>query len=135
MRKTLNFTVTDEGRDKDKVFVITEMSASQAESWAIRALLALMNEGTQLPEGFDQMGMAGMAEVGVRALSNLRWETAKPLLDEMFACVKIMPDPKKPKVVRDLEENDIEEVVTRFKLRKEVFNLHAGFFKLASPSA
>lgn len=130
-RKTVNYTVTDEGRDKGKVFVITEMSASKAESWAMRALLALMAGNIEIPEGFDRMGMAGMAEAGIRALSGLKWEVAEPLLDEMWACIQIMPDPTKPYLIRNLIEEDIEEIMTRVKLRGEVWKLHAGFLKAA----
>ena len=44
----------------------------------MRALLALMASGVEVPEGFDRMGMAGMAEIGIRALSGLKWEVADP---------------------------------------------------------
>lgn len=132
-RATANYTVTDEGRDQGKVFVLTEMPASKAESWAMRALLALMNSGVEVPEGFERMGMAGMAEVGLKALSGLKWETAEPLLAEMFECVQFMPDPAKPQIVRALFEQDIEEIATRLKLRAEVWKLHTGFLKAVAP--
>jgi len=128
-RKVSNYTVTKEGRDLGKTFVITEMPASRAEAWATRALLALMAGGVELPDGFERMGMAGMAEVGIKAISGLKWEVAEPLLAEMFECVQIMPDKSKPSIVRDLIEQDIEEIVTRFDLRMEVWNLHTGFFQ------
>lgn len=133
-RQTANYTVTDDGRDRGKVFVITEMPASKAESWAMRALLALMAGGVEVPDGFERMGMAGMAEVGLRALTGLKWEVAEPLLAEMWGCVQIMPDPSKPHVVRALIEEDIEEVVTRIKLRAEVWKLHTDFLKAVAPS-
>lgn len=137
-RQTLNYTVTAEGRDKGKVFVLTEMSASKAESWAMRALLALMGSGVEVPEGFERMGMAGMAEVGFRALTGLHWDVAKPLLDEMMECVAYMPDAAKPQIVRPLMESagveDIEEVATRLQLRVEVWKLHTGFLKAVAPS-
>lgn len=133
-RSTVNYTVTDDGRDFGKVFVLTEMPASKAESWAMRALLALMASGVEVPEGFDRMGMAAMAEVGIRALSGLKWEVAEPLLAEMMECVQVMPDPGKPHVVRRLIEEDIEEVATRVKIRAEVWKLHTGFLKAAAPS-
>ena len=133
-RSTVNYTVKDEGRDSGKVFVLTEMPASKAESWAMRALLALMASGVEVPEGFDRMGMAAMAEIGIRALSGLKWETAEPLLAEMWECVQVMPNPTKPHVVRRLIEEDIEEIATRVKLRAEVWKLHTGFLKAVAPS-
>ena len=133
-RKTLQYTVQDEGRDKGKVFVITEMSASQAESWASRAILALMAGGVELPEGFDRFGMAGIAELGIKALARLKWEDAQPLLDEMWACVQILPNPAKPNISRALIEEDIEEVATRVKLRMEIWSLHVGFSRADAKS-
>jgi len=133
-RSTANFTVQDQGRDNGKVFVLTELPASKAESWAMRAILALMAGGVELPAGFDRLGMAGMAEVGIKALSGLKWEVAEPLLAEMWQCVQIMPDSSKPHVVRNLIEEDIEEIATRVKLRAEVWKLHTGFLKAVAPS-
>lgn len=133
-RATLNYTVTDDGRDKGKVFVLTELPASQAESWALRSLLALMSGGVEVPAGFERMGMAAMAEVGIKALSQLKWEVAEPLLNEMWQCVQVMPDPARPHVVRRLIEEDIEEVMTRVKLRAEIWKLHTGFLKAVAPS-
>ena len=126
-RNTLNYTVTDEGRDKGKTFVLTEMPASRAEAWAMRAILALLANNVELPDGFDRLGMAGMAEVGIKALSGLKWDVAEPLLSEMWDCVQIMPDPSKPHVVRPLIEEDVEEITTRVKIRAEVWKLHTGF--------
>ena len=132
-RNTANYTVTDEGRDQGKVFVLTEMPASRAESWAMRALLALMAGGVEVQPGFDRMGMAAMAEIGIKALVGLKWEVAEPLLAEMWSCVQIMPDPTKPHVIRNLIEEDIEEITTRIKLRAEVWKLHTGFLKAVAP--
>jgi hypothetical protein len=133
-RATANFTVTDDGRDKGKVFVITEMPASRAESWAMRAILALMAGGVEVPEGFDRMGMAAMAEIGIKAIAGLKWEVAEPLLAEMWSCVQFIPDPSKPHIVRNLFEEDIEEIATRIKIRAEVWKLHTGFLKAVAPS-
>jgi hypothetical protein len=133
-RNTLNYTVTDEGRDKGKTFVLTEMPASRAEAWAMRAILALLANNVELPDGFERLGMAGMAEVGIKALSGLKWDVAEPLLSEMWDCVQIMPDPSKPQIVRNLIEEDIEEISTRVKLRAEVWKLHTGFLKAVAPS-
>ena len=133
-RSTINYTVQDEGRDQGKTFVLTELPASRAEAWAMRAILALMAGGIEVPEGFERMGMSAMAEIGIKALSGLKWEVAEPLLEEMWACVQIMPDSSKPHVVRNLIEQDIEEIATRIKLRAEVWKLHVDFLKAVAPS-
>jgi hypothetical protein len=133
-RKIAQWTVEDEGRDKGKVFLLTEMPASRAESWATRVLLALMGSNTNLPENFADMGMAGLAELGLKAIAGLKWEVAEPLLEEMLQCVQIIPSPGKPQVVRALVESDIEEILTRFKLRVEVWKLHMDFLQAVAPS-
>jgi hypothetical protein len=133
-RKTENYKVPDEGRDFGKVFVLTEMPASRSEAWAMRALFALLANNADIPPNIVSMGMAGMAQVGIKALSGLRWEVAEPLLAEMWSCVQFMPDPSKPHIVRPLIEEDIEELITRVKLRGEVWKLHADFLKAVAPS-
>ncbi|MDR0480005.1 MAG: hypothetical protein LBH31_09455 [Burkholderiaceae bacterium] len=131
-RKTVTYTA-DDGRDQGKVFVLTEMPASQAERWALRAFMALAKGGIELPDNVANMGMAGIAMLGVSALSRTPWPEAQPLLDEMFGCVQIRPNPKSPAVVRELVEDDIEEIATRLKLRMELLKLHVDFSRPAAP--
>lgn len=131
-RKVTNFTVTDEGRDKGKTFVITEMSADQLEAWAARALLLLMGSGAEVPEDAATMGVAGLVSVGFKALSGLRFEVVAPLLEEMMECVQAMPDPSRPHVLTPLFPESIEEVMTRFQLRKAWWELHTSFLAAAA---
>lgn len=133
-RKTLVVEITDEGRDKGKNFIITEMSASQAEKWAMRAFLALMEAGVEVPDGIFSMGFAGIAVWGIQALGGLSWEKTEPLMDEMWECLSFLPDPKVPKVTRRLVEDDVEEVKTRMTLRKQIIALHTDFFTAAANS-
>lgn len=133
-RNTVTYTVTDANRDNGKTFLITEMSAAQAEAWAMRAILALMDGKIDLPEGVELEGMAGIAKIGIKALAGLRWEVAEPLMKEMFDCIQIIPDPSRPQIVRPLIEQDIEEIMTRVKLRGEVWALHTGFSVTAALS-
>lgn len=119
-------------RDKGKLFLLTEMPAMQAEQWAIRALLAIASTGVSVPEELKSAGMAGLAVMSLSALAFVRYEDAKPLLDEMLTCIEYIPDPSKPHVKRELHESDIEEVQTLVLLRKEVWNLHMGFSQAAS---
>lgn len=144
MRYTKYWKVETDGRDKGKTFLITEMSPSKAEKWAYRALLALINSNANLPKGFEQTGMAGLAQVGLQGLSGLPWHLAEPLLNEMFDCVQIVPDYPKfnmPRLLEDGEgepgsgDGDIEEVLTRLQLRKEVFALHVDFSQAVIQSA
>lgn len=141
-RKTITVT-TDTGRDAGKVFVIREMSASQAEKWAMRSFFAIAKSGKNAIkealnfdfEGVDWQSRATIAEVaaiGMNIFGAMDYDLAEPLLDEMFSCVSIMPDPKTPSVVRALIDDDIEEISTRLFLRKEIFKLHVDFFTAAA---
>lgn len=129
-RKEATF-VADSGRDKGKQFHITEMSASQAENWAIRVILAVGNAGIEIPDGLASQGMAGLLAIGYMSLLKIPFESAKPLLDDMMTCVQYVP---MQGVKRPLIEDDIEEVSTRLQIRKAVWNLHMDFFLGASES-
>lgn len=111
-----------EGRDAGKKYQITEMSAEAAEWWAFRALQAIAGADAELNL---QAPLADMAAQGIKALAKVHPDQAKPLLDEMMSCVQILvPATQKP---RPLLDGDIEDVKTRFMLRKAVMELHLGF--------
>jgi len=125
-RRKETVTIEAEGRDKGKVFVITEMPADQAERWAIRALLALAKAGVTVTDAAQ--GMAGLAAAGLAALGSLPYEAVGPLMAEMFSCVKYQHQPNQPlQDIDDGERSQIEEVATRLELRKRIFKLHTGF--------
>ena len=132
MRRTEVFTA-DTGRDAGKQFVVTEMSAYDAEWWFLRLGRAAMVAGVTLPTDWENASLATLAPLGLGAMAVLPERTFKELLDEMFVSVKFKPaNPKIPP--QDLIEGDgcqIEEFKTRFQLRKVWFYLHTGF----SPAA
>jgi hypothetical protein len=132
-RKTATVTITDEGRDLGKVFALHEMAATQAEDWAVRVFLALAKGGIEIPDNVAGRGLAGVAAMGFGALKGMSYSDAKPLLDEMMTCIKIIPDRSKPSYERDLVENDIEEVATRVNLRIELYKLHTDFLVAGVP--
>jgi hypothetical protein len=132
-RKEATFTATD-GRDKGRRYHIVEMSSRQSEEWAGRAIFTLMNFGVDIPDDMLTKGLAGLAAIGIKALSKVPFEAARPLFEEMMGCVEFMPDPKNAAVLRPLIDDDIEEVATRLKLRKAVLDLHLDFFIAAGRS-
>jgi len=83
-RREIYYEETAEGRDKGKVYKITEMPSEQGEEWAYRLLLSLSRSGVDLPEETLNLGMIGVAFLGVRALGGLQWHEAKALLDELM---------------------------------------------------
>jgi hypothetical protein len=127
-RKEKSVTIDAPGRDHGRTYLIKEMPAEQGEAWATRLMLALAKAGVEVPENFLDMGMAGVAVMGLRAMGGLSWDVAKPLMDEMMACVHITCHPGgKPFIPRPLISDDIEEIATRVRLREEVLEVHTGF--------
>lgn len=126
-RKTAIVQIQDDNRDRGKIFHLLEMPATQAERWAIRAFQALARSNVDIPEDIASAGLAGIATMGLRALSRMDELSLVILMDEMMLCVSFQPDPRKPDIVRPLMDDDIEEVATRLRLRMEVFTLHTGF--------
>jgi len=139
-RKIADVTIADEGRDKGKVFSLVEMSASAAEKWAGRALFVAAQSGADILN--VRAGMAGVATLSIGTVLGAKFSEVEPLLDEMFECVAYRPDPRNPAIMRGgrycnipgvmtvigpLVETDIEEVMTRVKLRQELLTLHLGF--------
>jgi len=132
-RKIKEITLSaDAKRDAGKTFVITEMPALKAEKWALRAFLALIRAGIEIPEQTQALGMAGIASLSFQALQGLSFDDVEPLLEEMMDCIKLRTSSS---FERKLADGDIEEVSTLFNLRKEVFQLHVDFSSGGVPSA
>jgi hypothetical protein len=135
VRKELDITIADEGRDLGKVFHLRELPASRAEKWAMQALMLAARSGVELPDNIGPaMGMQGIATIGIQAIMKVNFLEAEPLLNEMMSCISIKPDPQRPEIVRGLVEDDIEEIATRVLLRSEVIKLHINFSGTVNPS-
>jgi hypothetical protein len=136
MRKTSTYTVDSEGRDKGKSFLLTEMAATKAEDWAIRVMLALGAANVDIPDGALQLGMAALAEIGLKKLFAIDAVSIRPLLAELMECVEFVPNLQKPqvKVGYPLFESQVEEVKTLLMLKWEVLKLHISFLQAASLS-
>ena len=115
-------------RDAGKSYFITEMDAHSSFKWGCKAVLALINAGVNLPDGSENLGMAGLVGLTLSSLkTGLKWEEAEPLMDELMTCVRFIPDPAKPDIVRDIYPGDIEEFTTIALLHSEVLKLHINF--------
>lgn len=138
-RRIQTVTVSAEGRDQGKSFVLTEMSAADAEEWAMRIFLALTRAGIDIPGDVMGGGMAAisgvlpgiMANLLLNGVGGLHYDEVRPLLAQMMDCVRI----KEEMATRELTPDDIEEVGTRLFLRGEVFKLHTGFSASAATPA
>jgi len=134
-RNTKILTIEKPGRDLGKTFLLTEMSPIQAFRWGAKAAIALVNAGVKLPEGAEDMGFAGLIGASFSQLTNgIAWEDVEPLLDELMACVKIIPNKSNPDITTHFYEAFIDEVSTIAILHAEVFKLHINFTQAGSTS-
>lgn len=128
-RKTLKITISENNRDKDKTFLITEPSAIEAEKWAMRVTFGLGKGGVEIPAEVLQLpAVAILYAVGSQSL-RMPSRLALKLADEVMGWVQIV----EKKVTRALVDEDIEEVTTRLKLKAEALKLTFGFFIPAAP--
>ena len=123
-RKEITYTVSDEGRDKGKKFLITEMSARKAEEFALRAFSSAVACGIKNDKTDPSQGMLALAKIGYALIVTMPYEYSQPLLDQLMSCVKI----QEQHITRDVLEVDVEEVATYLKLKKAAYDLHVSFF-------
>lgn len=132
-RKEIPFIVEEEGRDKGKEFVITEMSAWDADSLA-QDIFRAMGESnyTGIPADVIAMGCAGLATVGLSVISASSPEVAHKLRDRLMATVEIV-------ITHDGNRNrravkgaiDFEEVSTIRTVLDKVFQANFNFLTIA----
>lgn len=132
-RKILDVPITEDGRDKGKLFRINEADALTTWKWGYRAVLAMIKNGAEIPDEIAKMGIIGFIAVGPHMLRGVDWRDLEPLLDELLPLLEIFPVPTDKSVVRKLIPHvDIEEPSTYQLLVAEILRLHVGF---SSPSA
>lgn len=127
MRKTKNVTIMEDGQEIK--FHIKQMSATQLESWIIRALLLAGGSGLAVPEGADiQAAGAYLAGRGFGALGGLEYSKIEPLMNDLLACCyHITGDNSMTQLNPGVVDGIIGDVRTLFELRKEALALNLGF--------
>ncbi|MFP1876254.1 hypothetical protein [Lonsdalea quercina] len=132
-RKQITYIVEDEGRDKGKEFLITEMSAWDAEELAEEIYRAMgQGEFNSLPADVVAMGSAGLATVGMSVLSAAPARTSRPIADKLLSTVEIVITHEGKETRRKVKPIDFEEVPTIRALKDKVFELNFGFLALAA---
>ncbi|CAH5458195.1 TPA: hypothetical protein N0X70_001580 [Enterobacter roggenkampii] len=131
-RKEIPYVVTDENRDKGKEFIITEMSAWDAEELA-QDLFRSMGETnfTGIPPDVTTMGCAGLATIGINVLSAASPEVARTLRDRLMATVQIVITHDGGRQIREVKPIDFEEVSTIRTLLDKVFKVNFEFLIIA----
>lgn len=123
-RKTCRLVIEDDGRDKGKAFVLTELPALDIERWTVRLVLALGKNGISLPDVQADSGFAGIAGILWVLIAQVTPSDAESLMDTMLQGLKI----DEGKITRAVSADDIEEPETLLQIRMAWVDLHAGFF-------
>ncbi|RRA37838.1 hypothetical protein C3O72_02935 [Cronobacter sakazakii] len=131
-RKEIPFIVEDENRDKGKEFIITEMSAWDADELAQDIFRAMGDSDfSAIPADVIAMGCAGLATVGLSVISASSPDVARQLRDRLMSTVEIV-------ITHDGKRNrrkvngaiDFEEVSTIRSVLDKVFEINFGFLKI-----
>lgn len=128
--KQTELTLTDGGVEKK--FIITRMSAMQAERWARHLVKALTRAGVALPDAAAELGMAGLGGIAQALYGQLDDEAADVAITELRKTVKIVRDPANPAATGPLMDHEIEDAETLTKLDQEAFRLHVDFIRAAA---
>jgi hypothetical protein len=131
-RHTKVVTIEASGRDKGKRFFLTEMSAAAFAEWVMKATFAISKNGGQVSPDFIKDGIPGLLMFGLTAITTCSFEAARPLVDEIMACVQTMPglltdSHDRRNMIRPTMPEDFEEYTTVLQLQKEALELHLGF--------
>jgi hypothetical protein len=131
-RKEITFTVEDDNRDKGKEFVITEMSAWDADELA-QDIFRAMGESnySEIPADVIAMGCAGLATVGLSVLSASSAVVARTMRDRLLATVQIVITNDGSQQARGVKSIDFEEVSTLRVLMDKVFQVNFDFLVIA----
>ena len=121
-----------ENRDAGKSFLITEVSAVQAEEWGLRAIMAIGTSGFIVPQEMADAGLIGAAIVGYQAFMGASEAAVLPLWREMLpACVQgktpIEENQFGHQILMPWHPGLVEEVSTLVLLRQKILELHTGF--------
>ncbi|WP_320910227.1 hypothetical protein [Citrobacter farmeri] len=132
-RKEITFIVEEEGRDKGKEFLITEMSAWDADALAQDIFRAMGDSNySSIPADVIAMGCAGLATVGLSVISASSPEVARQLRDRLMSTVDIIITNDGRRQQRKVNGSlDFEEVSTIRTLLDKVFEINFNFLTIA----
>ncbi|PUX35955.1 hypothetical protein [Cronobacter sakazakii] len=131
-RKEIPYVVMEENRDKGKEFIITEMSAWDADEMAQDIFRAMGDcNYTGIPADVIAMGCAGLATVGLSVLSASSPEVSRQLRDRLLSTVQIVITHDGDRQIRAVKSIDFEEVSTIRSLMDKVFKVNFDFLTIA----
>lgn len=131
-RKEIPFIVEDDNRDNGKEFIITEMSAWDADELAQDLFRSMGESGfSGIPADVIAMGCAGLATLGLNVISAASPEVARKLRDRLMSTVQIVIAHEGSRQVRTVKPVDFEEVSTIRQVMDKVFKVNFDFLTIA----
>lgn len=132
-RREIPFIVTKEGRDKGKEFIITEMSAWDADTLSQDIFRAMGDSNFNgIPIDVVAMGSAGLATLGLSVLSAASPETAHMIREKLIATVDIVINDEGRRTRRKVNGPlDFDEVSTIRDVMDQVFKINFDFLTRA----
>lgn len=131
-RKEIPFIVEDDNRDNGKEFIITEMSAWDADELAQDLFRSMGGSGfSGIPADVIAMGCAGLATLGLNVISAASPEVARKLRDRLMSTVQIVITHEGSRQVRTVKPVDFEEVSTIRQVMDKVFKVNFDFLTIA----
>ena len=131
-RKEIPFIVEDDNRDNGKEFIITEMSAWDADELAQDLFRSMGESGfSGIPADVIAMGCAGLATLGLNVISAASPEVARKLRDRLMSTVQIVITHEGSRQVRTAKPVDFEEVSTIRQVMDKVFKVNFDFLTIA----
>lgn len=132
-RKEISYIVTEEGRDKGKEFIITEMSAWDADELAQDIFRAMGDSNyTGIPADVIAMGCAGLATVGLSVLSASAPDVSRTLRERLMSTVQVVITHEGKTQMRKVNGSiDFEEVQTIRQVMDQVFKVNFDFLTIA----
>lgn len=122
MLKSIDIVI-EAGRDKGKMFKITEMPAVKMDKWATKALLLLGKSGSAF-----NLAQINLEEL-LSKLSSANYEGVEPLLEELLSCVSFEKDGVSMVMTSSIADSIVEDWTTLFRLRIEALKLNLGFLE------
>ncbi|EPC8554374.1 hypothetical protein ACR25Q_004863 [Escherichia coli] len=131
-RKEIHFIVEDDNRDNGKEFIITEMSAWDADELAQDLFRSMGESGfSGIPADVIAMGCAGLATLGLNVISAASPEVARKLRDRLMSTVQIVITHEGSRQVRTVKPVDFEEVSTIRQVMDKIFKVNFDFLTIA----
>lgn len=136
MRKTVKIQLVDDGQALE--FEITQMAATQKQSWILRTALLLAQGAGKMDIEFQtdinfKWLMDELKKKGLAVFNGISYEKVQPLLDDLLACCSYVNGAARFQCSPATIDGYITGVTTLFRLQVEAFKVNFPDFFPKTP--